>query len=298
MKLNYYDREPYVRPLSLSNALKKPVAGTSGTIKLLRVMKITTLMLTIFCVSVSANYLAQVTISGKQITLERVFKTIHEQTEYVFFYNIDDLKLAKPVNIQVKNATVETVMKLVMEGQPLEYSIEDKTILVARKKKEDNPGISPPINVTGKVINEKGEPIPGVSVIVKGTDKVTTTDQDGSFTISSIERNSLLQFSSVNMEPLSLYISGKTEILVKMQAKVNELNDVTITINTGYERISKERFIGSATKIDSSLFQRQISTNLITRLDGITNGLLFDKRGGGIEPSNKRGLARYPIHNL
>ncbi len=73
------------------------------------------------------------------------------------------------------------------------------------------------IDVKGKVLNEKGDPVQGVTVRVKGTEKITLTDKDGEFSLITVERDAVLLFTHITMEAFELKVSGKTELLYKFE---------------------------------------------------------------------------------
>ena len=95
---------------------------------------LTTVLLTIH----SAVYAQQITYSGKNIPLKTVFSTIQQQTGYGFFYDPALLTEAKPLTLTIQNAPLSDVLAIIFKNQPLEYSIENKTILVSKKKNSGN----------------------------------------------------------------------------------------------------------------------------------------------------------------
>jgi TonB-linked SusC/RagA family outer membrane protein len=121
--------------------------------------------------------------------------------------------------------------------------------------------------------------VEGVTVTIKGTDKSTSTNTNGEFFLSSVEQDAILVFTSVNMEQFELPVSGKSELLVTLKAKVSELGHVEV-VHTGYEQISKERATGSYAKLDSINFHRRVGMGIIDRLDGTIPGIIFDRKSG------------------
>src|SRR5882757_3367253 len=133
----------------------------------LRCMKITAFILFAFCLQVSAITLAQtVTLNERKAPLEKVINEIKHQTGYSFFYNQDWLQQAQPVDVQVKNAPLEKVLKRCFANQPFDYAIVNKTIVLKLKEKpaEKKETAVLPVTVTGKVVDELGQPMMGVTV--------------------------------------------------------------------------------------------------------------------------------------
>ena len=132
-----------------------------------------------------------ITFSGKNVSLKKVFDAIKKQTDYTVFYNYEVLEDAKKVDINVKDATVEQVLNLALKDQQLTYVIEDKMVGIYKKEpvKKQQPvkAPPPPINISGRVQNEKNEPVAGASVVIKGTNNGTTTNANGEFTLINVD---------------------------------------------------------------------------------------------------------------
>ena len=257
--------------------------------KTLLVMKLTIILLTAAFLNVSASGLSQnISFSGKDVPLRKVFSVIEAQTGYVVFSSKEVLTGSKPVSINVSNATLTSFLDLLFKGQPLSYTIDDKTIFVSKSSAiagssdpqslgqiQANP---PYIDVRGKVVNEKGVPMEGVTVRVSGSSKVAVTDKNGEFTLETVEKDAVLTFTHITMEPFEIKVSGKTELLIALKTKVAALGEVTVSVNTGYQQINKERFVGSVTTLDNEAYNRKPGMDIISRLDGMVPGILFDKK--------------------
>jgi TonB-dependent SusC/RagA subfamily outer membrane receptor len=249
-----------------------------------KVMKLIIILLTTACLQISAKGLSQsISISGKDLLLENIFKEIKKQSGYVVFYNYELVKDAKPVTITVKNASVQEVMNLSLKDQPLSYSIENKTIVITRKKPSsglNNNEVTslPPIDVKGRIVNEKGEPLEAVTVTIKGTKTMTATDVNGMFRLRDIDENAVLVFTSVGTEPLEVKVDGRIELPVTLKTKVSAIGEVEVRVNNGYQTVSKERYVGSFAQLDSAAYNRRAGMDIISRLDGMVSGILFDKK--------------------
>jgi len=163
--------------------------------KILLIMKITTLLLITVILQVSASSFAQkITLSEKNTPLVKVFNQIRLQTGYDFAFTATTLKDAKPVSIDVKNAELSDVLQTIFDGQPLDYSIENKSVVVSIKepsfldKLKDKAAklLALPADITGTVIDSFGRPLVGASVSLKKTKYSTLTDNKGNFTFSAV----------------------------------------------------------------------------------------------------------------
>lgn len=252
---------------------------------ILLAMKLTAIILLTACLQVSAKGYAQnVTLTLKDAPLQTVFEQVEKQTNYRFVFTWETLKKSKPVNITVKNVTIAKVLELCFKDQPLTYQLDDKIIVVKEKAASvvsiatDPAPELPFIDVKGRVVNEKGEPVAGVTVTIKGSKTATTTNANGEFTLASIEQNAVLIFSHVSLETFELNVRGKTELAISLRTKVSALGDVTVTVNTGYQQIPKERATGSFEYINTEELNRRVGTDILSRLEGVSPSVLFDRR--------------------
>ncbi|MBN8836338.1 MAG: SusC/RagA family TonB-linked outer membrane protein [Sphingobacteriia bacterium] len=263
-------------------------------------MKLTCILLLTACLQVTAkSYSQHVTLRANNAPLEQVFKEIKKQTGYVFFYDAQILAVTKPVSIDVRNADIDFTLKEILKGQALDYSIENKTITILRKLPEEKKNITAignvampaTIDVHGVVKDETGKPAAGVAVKVKGTNKGTITNDNGEFTLTGVDENATLVFSAVNLQTFELKVSGKTEFAVSLKTKTKELGEVAVQVNTGYQQISKERFVGSYSQLDSADFHRRAGMSIIDRLDGTVPGVLFNNKKDVNFPIQIRGIS-------
>ncbi len=242
------------------------------------VMKMTAIILLTACLQVSAKGYGQITLSEKEAPLQEVFKSIEKQTGYVFFFDINWLQEAKKVSIDIKNASLNTVLDLCFKDQPLSYSIIGKTIVLRQKEevqKQDNFfTLILPVDVHGRVVNEKGEPVEGASVRVKGSDKGTSTDANGEFVLTGVDENATLMISGVNIETLEVKVNGKTELTAKVMIRITEGEEVVV--NTGYQKLKPNEVNGSVTVIDNKTLNQQTGTNILDRLKNVTSGVSFN----------------------
>jgi TonB-linked SusC/RagA family outer membrane protein len=195
------------------------------------IMKMTAFLLTIALVQVSAKSISQkITYSGKNVSMEKIFNSIRQQTSYAFFYNYRLLEATKPVSLDVKNASLEEVLNLCFKDQPVTYSIEDKTIVVTTAPvlpvlpvTNDIPPPPPLIDVKGKVIDEQGQPVAFASVITKKERTGGAADADGNFTVKA-DPGEILIVSSVGFEPKEVTAAtGTLSVVLKRSTSQTEI---------------------------------------------------------------------------
>src|SRR5690606_20931997 len=165
-----------------------------------RIMKMTCMLVTFTLVNIySTAYAQRATLTGDRVPMDRLFSSIKEQTGYVFFYDMELLKTAKPVTVNVVETELSDALELIFNEQPLDFSIINKTIVISEKpgSKTEKTDVQPEdvnLGVTGKVVDSSGEPLIGVSILIKGTGTGTTTDLEGNFALD-VPENSTLIFS-------------------------------------------------------------------------------------------------------
>lgn len=193
-------------------------------LKKVLIMKLTLFLICVnFFVVLGSSYSqnTKFTLNGKDVKLEDVLEEIKENSEFRFFYNNTLVDLEKRVNYNVENATVSELLDIILDKAGLKYEIVDKTIILSPKEKEP---VKEPIEqqpqkktITGKVTDENGESLPGVSIVVKGTTIGTTTDATGNYSLDIPEDANILVFSFVGMLTQEIPIAGQQQINVVLE---------------------------------------------------------------------------------
>jgi TonB-linked SusC/RagA family outer membrane protein len=241
--------------------------------KFLRIMRLTAFLLFITCLQVTAEgYSQKITLSEKNVSLQDVFKEIQKQSGYDFFYENRLLTQAGTINIDVKNMPLEQVLDACMKGQTLTWSIVGKIIVVKQKQIVSTPipaeiiEIAPPIIITGKVSNIHGELLPGVSILIKGTNKGVITDVNGTYKIQVSEKDKALLFSFIGMKKQEIEIKGRTVINVVLEEELAQIQQVVVM---GYYNQKKESFTGNAVTVSGEDLRRIGTQNLLQNIQVI-----------------------------
>lgn len=258
----------------------------------LKVMKLTTLLMVLVILHVSATSLAQkVTLSEKNVPLVTVFDKIQAQTGYDFMVSANTLKNANTVTIDVKKVELKSVLQMIFRDQPLEYEIGDKLIMV-RTKSTATSSATPttkPVIVSGKVTDTLGNPLNGATVTDITANKAVITNSKGEFSLNAQIGDKII-ITFIGYKGFLLTVGEKMDNLhIELRPLENNLREVTVS--TGYQNISKERFVGSYSQLDSASYARRAGMGILERLDGTVNGLEFDKKSGGLNPIQIRGVS-------
>jgi TonB-linked SusC/RagA family outer membrane protein len=262
-----------------------PLPKARGTIgaQTWKVMKLTFFLLTAAFLQVSAKGISQtITVSGKDIPLEKVFKEIKKQSDYVVFYNYDLLKEAKPVTIDIKNGNIKEVLDQCLKDQPLTYSIEDKTIVIIKKRVTVNGENNineppPPIDITGKVTDKDGNPLEGASVLIKKTGKGTQTDRNGNFELRNVSSDDEIVISYTGYVSKTFKIGNQTNFSVALEISTSKLDDIQVI---AYGTTTQRYSVGSVTKVTAEEIEKQPVSNPLAALQGRVPGLIITQTSG------------------
>jgi len=247
------------------------------------IMRITSFFLLALCMHVSATGLSQrITLSLKNARLTRVFDEISRQTGMSVVYREELLKDTRPVTIQVKDASVEEVMKTCFEGQPVTYVIDQNTVHIQQKASVDSLAKDPQ-TITGVVSDPKGQPLSGVSIVVKGTNTGVTTDEDGKFSIRLADDNVILVFTLIGYAPQEIRVKGKTLLAITLKEKPSPLDDIVIV---GYGTRKRSDITGAVSTVGEKELRNIPAGNIGTILQGTVAGLSVLKGGGNSYPGS------------
>ena len=304
-----------------SRTLVVPAAPLKWVIfnKIFLVMKLTLILLLALILNVSAEGFSQkITYSGENVSLEKVFASIKKQTGYGFFFQEELYSIARPVTINVVDEELSTVLTDVFKNQPLDFSIKNKTILISKKSLplfNTNPIASQPLDLSknlsfglenltkdiiikGVVTDTKGETLPGVSIILKGTAVGATTDLNGKFTISVPNENSVLVFTYIGFTSQEITVNQRTNLEVKLAMANTALNEVVVTA-LGIKRQAKS--LGYATtNVAAEELTINRTTNFMNALQGKVAGVNITPMGSGPAGTSKiriRGQSSFGGNN-
>lgn len=250
---------------------------TTAQKKIIMRLNLTIFAFIVICLQVVfASSLAQkVTVSVKGGTLKTVLQNVGKQTGYQMFYDNQVLKNPKPVNIQLKNIPLKQAMEQILKDQPLTFEIVDKTIVITEKK-ESTSSDKVQQNITGKVTDQMGQPMPGVSINVKGTERATMANSEGTYRINANE-NEVLVFSFLGYATQEQSVGKRSVINVVLNDSSNELDQVQVI---AYGTTSKRLNTGSVGTISAKEIAQQPVSNPLAALSGRMPGLVVTQSSG------------------
>jgi TonB-dependent starch-binding outer membrane protein SusC len=250
-------------------------------------MKLTAILLLAAALQVSAKGMSQnVTLNYKNVPVKKVFKEIIRQTGVSIIYKESDIDLLSKVSISVKNAPLEEALNICFKNEPYKFQLVNNTVVISPNATSINRNeikVPPsPIEVTGKVSSETGEPLVGVSIVVKGTTKGTSTAKDGSFSVDA-NAGDVLEFSMVGYKKKSVTVGQDKSIIVVMEIEAVTGNEVVVI---GYGTQKKKDVTGSVASVSEKDFTKGVQTNALQLLNGRAAGVQINQAssapGGGI----------------
>lgn len=227
-----------------------------------------------------------VSLSVKNAPLETVFRSITKQTGFVFFYNYRLLEKSNPVNINLNKLTLKQALDACFEGQPFSYSIQGKQITVVEKVAAKTSIGTPVVVIKGTVRDSTGDPLPGVTVMIRGANTGVTTDKDGVFKISA-PLKSVLVFSSINYNTRQIVLDGqKNDLVVTLTRKNVYLSDVHV-VSTGYQDLRSSTIAGAVSSIKASALYFDGTNTLEQALQGKLPGVVVINQSGQVGTRQK-----------
>lgn len=278
--------------------------------KFVLIMKLTTIILIMGLMQVSAAGLAQkINFSRKDVTLRTIFTEIRKQTGYNVLTTADELYTTVLIDADFKQLPLEEVLNKSLSHLPLDFKIEEKSVIVFRKKQSLADKVihllTPDIAVHGTITGETG-PLSGVTIVVKRTGKGVRSKADGSFTIDGLEENDLLIFSSVGYQNTEIPVKDvKSPLVLVMKLSTSALDEVHVL---AYGQKTNQRLnTGSTFKVDAATIAQTPSSDPIATLQARVPGLLITNNSGlpgaetkvqirGINTLNLDGRAQNPLY--
>ena len=205
--------------------------------------------------------ITSLTLEARNETVQQVLDKIEAQSEFSFFYNNKQVNVDRLVSINTKNQNVFSILNKLFDGTDVTYKVLDKSIILSIKENEGNSFPKTDKKVSGIVLDEKGEPVIGANVMVKGTTNGTVTDMDGKFSLQ-IPEGTELEVSYIGFLTQMVKVTGdKVSVVIKEDTQ--KLDEVVVV---GYGTMKKSDLTGSisVTKSDDLLKNQPFSA-----LDGL-----------------------------
>lgn len=235
-----------------------------------------------------------VSIEADDLGMKKVLNLLEKQADVRFIYSSSAINTGLKVNIKVANKKLETVLKEIFKPMAVSYIVADNRILLKKEKVEigyvptlqprDVTEILKPIDqtITGKVTDDSGEPLIGVSIMVKSQVQGTVTDANGSYSLTVPNGNAVLVFSYIGYETQEVLVGNRSVLNLTLKTDTKALDEVIVV---GYGTQKKENLTGAVSTVDSKALENRPVANLANALQGVASGLIVT-RGTG-QPGNE-----------
>ena len=245
-------------------------------------MKLSILLMVAGTLAVSAESYSQGTklsLNLNDVTIKQVFDAIEQNSEFIILYSDDIVDVSEQVSVDVRDASVEQILDQVFAGSKVGYEINDRQIVITRKTGMERPEVvrQPGNQVTGKVVDQKQQPLPGVSVAVKGTTTGTITDFNGSFRLVIPEGGTVLQFSFVGFQPQEVTIGTEKTFSITLQEDVMELEEI-VAVGYGVQR--KSDLTGATSRLTEDNMNKSVATSPVEMMQGRVSGVNITQNNG------------------
>ncbi|WP_443937786.1 SusC/RagA family TonB-linked outer membrane protein [Pedobacter sp. MW01-1-1] len=253
----------------------------------LRIMKLTILLITLGFLQVNAHTFAQkVSINVNNSTLKNVLVELKKQTGLNFVYTENSAHKLTPISVNIQSTKIEQALDEIFANQPLTYTINNGTIVIIEKEVgffDKMKNFFAKIDVSGTVLDEDGNPLPGATIRVKGTTLLAVTNGNGEFTIRGVEEGAIISITYQGY--VAQTIKAKEKLRIKMVPNVTDMKDVVIT-GTGITR-NRNSFTGATSNYTGEELRNVSTGNIIQSLKTLDPSFVqIENNLAGSNPNN------------
>ncbi len=269
--------------------------------KILRLMKLTAffILISVFSVLAGKSYsqTKTLTIHMEKVKVKEALAEIENQSEFRIMYSGKFVDVEREVSLDVKNQKIGAVLDLLFAGTDVGYTVKDRFIVLVTPElmNEGAITVSQQRAVSGKVTDESGQPLPGVTIVIKGTTQGTVTNSDGEYSITSLPDDATLRFSFVGMRAQEVIVGNQTRINVEMVVDAIGIEEV---VAIGYGTQVSGEITGAVSTLKAARIDNMAaiqSSEILRNLSG-TRVLESNTPGGGAS-INIRGLGTINDNN-
>ena len=214
----------------------------------------------------------KVSLDFKNVPLIDVLLEIQKQTGVNFAYEKIQVEQLKPVTINVKNATVEDVLKTILKDTGFTYKITGDNIAIIRQEKKLEVNL---LKVSGRIVDEKGNPIPGATIVIVGTTQEVASDVEGRYTIAA-KPDDVLRVSFIGYKTETVDIKGKERLNIRLNPTAENIEEVTVV---AFGEQKKESVVSAITTV-RPMDLKSSSSDLTSSFAGKIAGIIGWQTGG------------------
>ena len=230
--------------------------------------------------AVDYEVLAQtVTASFKNVSLDDVIWELQKQTDFTFIYSTNDVKGIKIKEVNANNQNATEVLDKCLENTGLTYTVHNGVVAIKKAEVQVVAAAAPQqkMNITGTVVDVQGDPMPGVNVLIKGTQTGAITDIDGNFTVAIDGRTATLTISFVGYTTKEVQVTAGKAVQVILEEDAVMMDEVVVV---AYGEQKRSSFTGSASVVSAETIARRPVTNVLSAIEGSAPGVQIQSTSG------------------
>ena len=210
--------------------------------------------------AMSYSQSVSLSLSLSDALLTDVLSAIRNQSNYTFVYNMDDVRNIKVSKAEFKNAALDEILDLCLKNTGFSYVVEDNVVVIRKQQTVEEK------KIVGVVKDKAGVPLPGVTVLIKGSTVGTATDAQGKFSlaVANLDKVTLL-FSFVGMKTKEVAVDSDKPLQVVLEEDATEMDEVVV--NAGYFQKTKESFTGSEVTVKVDELKKVGTQNILQALN-------------------------------
>ncbi|WP_405415133.1 TonB-dependent receptor [Maribacter sp. Asnod1-A12] len=226
-------------------------------------------------------------IKVNKVPLETLFQEIQEKSEYIFFYNDEVLLNRGNVSLNIKGATLTTILDNALKDKGMVYRIDDRQVIIFEKEVSLVPVTSKidkqDFTVTGVVQDQNGQPLPGANILEKGTSNGTQTDFDGNFELTLNNGDAILSITYIGFSSKEIAVNGQNTFTVALEESAAALDEIVVV---GYGTQKKSDLTGSVSSLKSEDLNpganASVDQMMLGRAAGVQINQSSSAPGGGL----------------
>lgn len=235
-----------------------------------------------------------ITLKKSNISLAQFLREVQKQSGYNIFYNESQISGEQRFDVAYKKTAFEQALKDVLDRYQLNYKIIDKNIILSKPEKRTNQAATPTVVqdkiITGRVLDQEGNPLVGVSITTIGEGGQTVSKDNGTFSLQLSAGATGLRFTMVGFTMKEISIGNETNLIVQLEPSTSKIDEIVVV---GYGTQKKGSLTGATTVVDSKLLQSRPAANLSSLLQGTVPNLqvkFTTGRPGATGSFNIRGV--------
>jgi TonB-linked SusC/RagA family outer membrane protein len=267
--------------------------------KFLKIMRLSVFFLLLFVAqtyaTVTYSQQTKLTLKMQSAKLIDVLSKIEDESEFFFLFNQKLVDVERQVNMDVKNESIDKILAKLFDDTNVSYVLKDRQIILTTANSVSEV-MQQQKAVSGKVTDSTGAPLPGVSVVLKGTTTGTITDMDGKYSISNVPDKGALQFSFVGMKMQEILVEGRSSINVTLEEETIGIEEV---VAVGYGVQKKSDVTGSLVRVGAEEIKARPVTNAVQAIQGRAAGvdITSNERPGTVGDITIRGVRSLTASN-